>query len=293
MGRWPIIRTDRLIDRYFDEIYVSAYSPVYLFHVHDKILILDFGSQYTQLIARRVRALHIYAEIHRYDLSAAFIRNFAPRGIILSGGPASVAGANPPRAPQAVFELGVPVLGICYGMQTMAAQLGGKVKYGQSGEFGHTHVHIHEGAYWLGGLAEKQSDADRQTLAVWMSHGDLVTGLPPGFECIASTENCPITAMAHHARRFYGVQFHPEVTHTAQGNTLLARFALDICGARADWVMDDYLNQAIERIRQQVGDERVILGLSAASIHRWRRRFCSARLANSSRAYLSIMAYCA
>src|SRR5260364_220487 len=262
MGRWPIIRTDRLIDRYFDEIYVSAYSPVYLFHVHDKILILDFGSQYTQLIARRVRALHIYAEIHRYDLSDAFIRNIAPRGIILSGGPASVAGANPPRAPQAVFELGVPVLGICYGMQTMAAQLGGKVKYGQSGEFGHTHVHIHEGAHWLGGLAEKQSDADRQTLAVWMSHGDLVTGLPPGFECIASTENCPITAMAHHARRFYGVQFHPEVTHTAQGNTLLARFALDICGARADWVMDDYLNQAIERIRQQVGDERVILGLS-------------------------------
>src|SRR5260363_58012 len=176
MGRWPIIRTDRLIDRYFDEIYVSASSPVYLFHVNDKIIILDFGSQYTQLISRCVRALHIYAEIHRYAPSDAFIRNFAPRGI-------------------------------CYGMQTMAAQLGGKVKYGQSGECGHTHVHIHEGAHWLGGLAEKQSDADRQTLAVWMSHGDLVTGLPPGFECIASTENCPITAMAHHARRFYGVQF--------------------------------------------------------------------------------------
>ncbi len=244
--------------------------------VHDKILILDFGSQYTQLIARRVRALHIYAEIHRYDTSDALIRNFAPRGIILSGGPASVASVHPPRAPQVVFELGVPVLGICYGMQTMAAQLGGKVEYGQSGEFGHARVRVQSGPHLLSGLAEKQGSADCQTRTVWMSHGDWVTELPPGFECIASTEGCPIAAMASDARRFYGVQFHPEVTHTVQGEALLARFVLDICGARADWVMGDYLNEAVARIRQQVGDERVILGLSggvdssvaAALLHR-------------------------
>lgn len=244
--------------------------------MHDKILILDFGSQFTQLIARRVRALHVYAEIHRYDVSDAWIRNFAPRGIILSGGPESVTGVNPPRAPQAVYDLGVPVLGICYGMQTMAAQLGGKVEYGQSGEFGYARVRVSGDSPLLSGFAAEQGSTDNRILTVWMSHGDLVTVLPPGFICIASTEGCPIAAMAHEARRFYGLQFHPEVTHTVQGEALLARFVLDICGARADWVMGDYLDEAIEQIRLKVGRERVILGLSggvdssvaAALLHR-------------------------
>ncbi|WP_045365697.1 glutamine-hydrolyzing GMP synthase [Mycoavidus cysteinexigens] len=230
--------------------------------MHDKILILDFGSQFTQLIARRVREAHVYAEIHPCDVDPAFIRDFAPKGIILSGGPNSVTGADTPRAPQVVFELGVPVLGICYGMQTMAEQLGGKVEHGHVGEFGYAEILAHSHAKLLHGLEDFHTDAGQGVLKVWMSHGDKVNAMPPGFTLIASTDACPIAAMADDARRFYGVQFHPEVTHTPQGKALLTRFVREVCGARADWIMGDYVEEAIQWIRRQVGNERVILAIS-------------------------------
>lgn len=243
--------------------------------MHDKILILDFGSQVTQLIARRIRALHVYCEIHPWNVDDAFVREFAPKGIILSGGPNSVTTESTPRAPQAVFTLGVPVLGICYGMQTMAKQLGGQVETGQTGEFGYAEVSLHGHSPLFAGIEDFRLDTHGM-LKVWMSHGDKVTQMPPGFNLIAANEACPIAAMADEERGFYGVQFHPEVTHTAQGAVLLSRFVLDLCKAKPDWVMGDYIEEVVAQIRQQVGDEGVILGLSggvdssvaAALLHR-------------------------
>ncbi len=241
-----------------------------------KILILDFGSQYTQLIARRVREAEVYCELHPCDVDADFIRDFQPQGIILSGGPNSVTEGDTPRAPQIVFELGVPVLGICYGMQTMAAQLGGAVETGAVREFGYAEVRAQGHSQLLRDIQDRSNEQGHGLLDVWMSHGDKVTALPPGFSVIASNATTPIAAMADEARRYYAVQFHPEVTHTHQGKALLHRFVHDICGCDRSWNMPDYIAVAVERIRAQVGSEEVILGLSggvdssvaAALIHR-------------------------
>ncbi len=233
---------------------------------HQKILILDFGSQVTQLIARRVRDAHVFCEVHPCDVTDDWVRAYAQdgnlKGIILSGSHASVTQETTDRAPQAVFELGVPVLGICYGMQTMAAQLGGKVEGGHTREFGSAAVRARGHTALLKDLADTTTDDGHGMLDVWMSHGDKVTDMPPGFKLMASTDSCPIAGMADEARRFYALQFHPEVTHTKQGDAILRRFVLDICGAQPDWVMGDYISEAVEKIRQQVGDEEVILGLS-------------------------------
>ena len=230
--------------------------------MHSKILILDFGSQVTQLIARRLRETHVYCEIHPFDVSDDFVRGFAPRGVILSGSHASVTEDESGRAPQAVFELGVPVLGICYGMQTMAAQLGGTVEPGHVREFGYAEVRARGHTALLRDIQDFTTPEGHGMLKVWMSHGDKVTALPPGFKLMASTQSSPIAGMADEARRFYAVQFHPEVTHTLQGQAILARFAHEICGCGEDWNMPDYLAEAIERIRAQVGRDEVILGLS-------------------------------
>ncbi len=244
--------------------------------MHSKILILDFGSQVTQLIARRVREAHVYSEIHPNDVSEEFIRNFGASGIILSGSQASTTEADALTAPQVVFELGIPVLGICYGMQTMAAQLGGKVEPGHVREFGYAEVRAHGHTRLLEGIEDFSTAEGHGMLKVWMSHGDKVLEIPPGFKVMASTPSCPIAGMADETRRFYAVQFHPEVTHTLKGRDLLNRFVLDICQAKPDWVMGDYISEAVARIRTQVGQEEVILGLSggvdssvaAALIHR-------------------------
>jgi len=229
---------------------------------HSKILILDFGAQYTQLIARRLRETHVYCEIHPFDVGDAFIRAFAPRGIILSGGPESVTEGHTPRAPEAVFTLGVPVLGICYGMQTMAAQLGGAVEPGHVREFGYAEVRTRGHSELFRGLEDRTNADGHGLLDVWMSHGDKVSVLPPGFALTASSASCAIAAMADEKRRFYAVQFHPEVTHTKQGAAILARFAHDICGCGNDWNMVDYAGEAVAAIRAQVGHDEVILGLS-------------------------------
>lgn len=244
--------------------------------MHDKILILDFGSQVTQLIARRVREAHVFCEIHPNDVSDAFIREFAPKGIILSGSHASTYEEHELRAPQAVWDLGVPVLGICYGMFTMAVQQGGKVEAADHREFGYAEVRAHGHTKLLAGIEDFSTAQGHGMLKVWMSHGDKVTALPPGFKLMASTPSCPIAGMADEARGYYGVQFHPEVTHTKQGRELLNRFVLEIANAKPDWVMGNYVDEAVTRIRAQVGDEEVILGLSggvdssvaAALIHR-------------------------
>jgi GMP synthase (glutamine-hydrolysing) len=244
--------------------------------MHDKILILDFGSQVTQLIARRVREAHVYCEIHPNDVSNDFIRAFAPKGIILSGSHASTYEDHELRAPQAVWDLGVPVLGICFGMFTMAVQQGGQVQASTHREFGYAEVRAHGHTQLLKGIEDFATAQGHGMLKVWMSHGDKVTALPPGFKLMASTPSCPIAGMADEARGYYGVQFHPEVTHTVQGRALLERFVLGIAGAKPDWVMRDHIEEAVARIRQQVGDEEVILGLSggvdssvaAALIHR-------------------------
>jgi GMP synthase (glutamine-hydrolysing) len=241
-----------------------------------RILILDFGAQYTQLIARRVRELGVYCEIHPWDMSDAQVRAFAPRGVILSGGPESVTDTNPPRAPTAVFELGVPVLGICYGMQAMAQQLGGRVAASSEREFGYAEVTVTGASRLLDHLEDRRNAAGRCQLDVWMSHGDRVAALPPGFIASASTATIPFAAMSDERRRFYGVQFHPEVTHTAQGTRLLERFVREICGAEALWSTGNILADAIERARAQVGSGKVLLGLSggvdssvvAALLHR-------------------------
>jgi len=244
--------------------------------MHDKILILDFGSQVTQLIARRVREAHVYCEIHPNDVTDEFIRAFAPRAIILSGSHASTYEEHDLRAPQAVWDLGVPVLGICYGMFTMAVQQGGQVEASSHREFGYAEVRAHGHTALLDGIEDFSTPDGHGILKVWMSHGDKVTALPPGFKLMASTPSCPIAGMADEARGYYGVQFHPEVTHTVQGRALLDRFVLGIAGAKPDWVMRDHIAEAVARIRAQVGDEEVILGLSggvdssvaAALIHR-------------------------
>lgn len=252
--------------------------------MHDKILILDFGSQVTQLIARRVREAKVYSEIHPYDVSPEWIEKFVKeegcKGIILSGGPNSVTEGDTPRAPDIVFQLGLPVLGICYGMQTMATQLGGQVQsaesLGKAREFGYAEVRARGHSAFLSGIEDFTTSEGHGILKVWMSHGDSVTNLPPGFKVMASTESCPIAGMADESRHFYAVQFHPEVTHTNQGRALLERFVHQICQCGADWVMGDYIAEAVESIRRQVGQDEVILGLSggvdssvaAALIHR-------------------------
>jgi GMP synthase (glutamine-hydrolysing) len=230
-------------------------------HAH-RILILDFGAQYTQLIARRVRELGVYCEIHPWDLSDAQVRAFGPRGVILSGGPESVTGAGSPHAPAAVFELGVPVLGICYGMQTMAQQLGGRVTPSSEREFGYAEVTVTGASSLLDHLEDRRNAAGRCVLDVWMSHGDRVDALPAGFIASASTDTIPFAAMSDERRRFYGVQFHPEVTHTTQGVRLLERFVREICGADALWSTGNILLDAIEHVRAQVGSGKVLLGLS-------------------------------
>lgn len=247
---------------------------------HQKVLILDFGSQVTQLIARRVREAHVYCEVHPCDVSDDWVKAYAAdgtlKGVILSGSHASVYEDSTDKAPASVFELGVPVLGICYGMQTMAHQLGGKVESGHQREFGFAAVRARGHTALLKDIADFTTPEGHGMLNVWMSHGDKVTELPPGFKLMASTDSCPIAGMADEARRFYAVQFHPEVTHTVQGQALLERFVLGICGAQPDWVMRDHITEAVEKIRAQVGDEEVILGLSggvdssvaAALIHR-------------------------
>ena len=244
--------------------------------MHDRILILDFGSQVTQLIARRVREAHVYCEIHPNDVSDAFIRQFAPKGIILSGSHGSTYEDHALRAPQAVWDSGVPVLGICYGMQTMAQQLGGEVSFSDHREFGYAEVRARGHTRLLQGIEDFATPEGHGMLKVWMSHGDKVTALPPGFKLMASTPSCPIAGMADEDRGYYGVQFHPEVTHTVQGRALIERFVLQISGARPDWVMRDHIDEAVALIREQVGSEEVILGLSggvdssvaAALIHR-------------------------
>ena len=244
--------------------------------MHSKILILDFGSQVTQLIARRVREAHVYCEIHPCDVSNDFVINFNADGIILSGSHASVYEAETDVAPQAVFELGVPVLGICYGMQTMAQQLGGRVEAGSKREFGYAEIRARGHSALFNNIQDRTNNEGHGLIDVWMSHGDKVTELPPNFKIIASNETTPIAAFADETRKFYGVQFHPEVTHTKLGQAMLERFVLDICQAKPDWIMGDYIAEAVAKIKAQVGQEEVILGLSggvdssvaAALIHR-------------------------
>ena len=243
---------------------------------HQKILILDFGSQVSQLIARRVREQQVYCEMHPFDVSEDFIRQFNPQGIILSGGPNSVYEAQEWRAPQVVFELGVPVLGICYGMQTMAEQLGGKVESSGKREFGYAQIRARGHSELFNGIQDSTNDEGHGLLDVWMSHGDKVTELPAGFKVIASSDSCAIAAMADESRKFYAVQFHPEVTHTLKGKEMFAHFVHQICGCGHDWNMPDYVDEAIAKVRAQVGKEEVILGLSggvdssvvAALLHR-------------------------
>ena len=242
----------------------------------DRILILDFGAQYTQLIARRVREFGVYCEIHPWDVSDREVREFAPRGVILSGGPESVTVADAPRAPPVVFTLGVPVLGICYGMQTMAQQLGGQVTASSEREFGYAEVALTAPCRLLEGIEDRRDGSGRSVLDVWMSHGDRVGQLPPGFSGFAATGSIPYAAMCDERRRFYGVQFHPEVTHTLQGARLLERFVREICGCAALWNTGNIIEDAIERVGAQVGSGRVLLGLSggvdssvvAALLHR-------------------------
>ena len=255
---------------------------------HQKILILDFGSQVTQLIARRVREAHVFCEVHPCDVTDDWVRDYAKdgnlKGVILSGSHASLWEDDTLRAPKAVFELGIPVLGICFGMYAIAEALGGRVEGGHATagaaahgrEFGHAELRAHGHTKLLDGIADFTTADGHGMLNVWMSHGDNVTAMPPGFKLMASTSSCAIAGMADEVRKIYAVQFHPEVTHTTQGQAILNRFVLDICGTRPDWIMGDYIAEAVEKIRQQVGDEEVILGLSggvdssvaAALIHR-------------------------
>ena len=228
----------------------------------DKILILDFGSQYTQLIARRVREAGVYCEIHPSDVDDDDISSFKPNGIILSGGPESVTAADTLTAPNAVFSLGVPVLGICYGMQTMAAQLGGKVATSEHREFGYAQVRARHHSKLLKDIEDHVNEQGHAFLDVWMSHGDRVDALPEGFHCIASTDNAPFAGIADESRGFYGVQFHPEVTHTRQGQRILERFVHEICGCASDWTPGNIIEDSIQRVRERVGDDEVILGLS-------------------------------
>lgn len=228
----------------------------------DKILILDFGSQVTQLIARRIRAAHVYCEVHPYDVSADFLRSYMAKGIILSGGPSSVEQVNPPFVDPIIYELNVPILGICYGMQLMAKHFGGRISSSECREYGFAEVKLSEDEMWFHGINDGCDQFSSPILKVWMSHGDSVDTLPEGFKAIASTENCPLAAIVNDKYCYYGVQFHPEVTHTLQGERLLHRFVTKICGAKQTWRMDSFIEQAITQIRNKVGEERVVLGLS-------------------------------
>jgi len=242
----------------------------------DRILILDFGAQYTQLIARRVRELGVYCEILPWDVTDAEIRGFGAKGIILSGGPESTTGTAAPVARAAVFESGLPVLGICYGMQTMAKQLGGRTTSSDHREFGYAELVASAPCRLLDGLADRRDGEGRAVLDVWMSHGDRVDAVPPGFGITATSTNAPIAAMADESRRYYGVQFHPEVTHTKQGTAVLERFVREICGCAARWTVGNIIEDAISRVRAQAGQGKVLLGLSggvdssvvAALLHR-------------------------
>jgi len=253
----------------------TSAAPLPDIHAH-RILILDFGAQYTQLIARRVREIGVYCEIQPWDLGDEKLRAFRPRGIILSGGPESVTDREPPRAPRAVFELGVPVLGICYGMQTMAQQLGGRVAPADHREFGYAQVEVVGESRLLDGLRDHADRAGHALLDVWMSHGDRVEALPAGFKHIARTGSSEFAAMADETRRYYGVQFHPEVTHTTRGRDILERFVREICQCEALWDAGHIIADSIERVRAQVGEAQVLLGLSggvdssvvAALLHR-------------------------
>lgn len=228
-----------------------------------RILILDFGSQYTQLIARRIREIGVYCEIRAWDMEETEIREFNPKGIILAGGPESVTEGDSPRAPALVFDLGVPVLGICYGMQTMAAQLGGKVETSDNREFGYAKVRLSDSASrLLEGIEDHIANNGSLLLDVWMSHGDKVTELPEGFSVIASTDSAPIAAICNPVKHFYGVQFHPEVTHTKQGGRILERFVREICQTEALWTAENIISDQIDKVREQVGDQKVLLGLS-------------------------------
>jgi GMP synthase (glutamine-hydrolysing) len=230
-------------------------------HTH-KILILDFGSQYTQLIARRIREIGVYCEIYSCECSDDEIKNFTPNGIILSGGPETVTSGDTPRAPASVFTLGVPVFGICYGLQTMTEQLGGKVESSNHREFGYAQIRARGHSKLLTGIEDHLSPEGFGLLDVWMSHGDRVVELPVGFSLIASSEGAPIAGIANEERQFYGVQFHPEVTHTKQGGRILSRFVLDICGCEALWTSSNIIEDSINAVRQKVGTDHVILGLS-------------------------------
>ncbi|PQJ25748.1 glutamine-hydrolyzing GMP synthase [Limnobacter sp. SAORIC-690] len=229
---------------------------------HQKILVLDFGSQVTQLIARRVRECGVFCEILPCDVDPERIKEYGASGIVLSGSHQSAYEESTDRAPELVFNLGVPVLGICYGMQTMAMQLGGKVEAGTVREFGHAQIRAHGHTKLFDGIQDETNEHGHGLLNVWMSHGDKVTELPPNFKLMASTPSCPIAGMADEARGFYAVQFHPEVTHTKKGKEILARFVRDICGCKGDWSMPSFVDEAVERIRAQVGTDEVILGLS-------------------------------
>ena len=228
-----------------------------------KILILDFGSQYTQLIARRVREIGVFSEIRAWDITEQEIREFDPQGIILSGGPESVTGGeSAPRAPDCVFTMGLPILGICYGMQTMAGQLGGKVDTSDIREFGYAQVKLEGESSLLFEIADHTGNDGESLLDVWMSHGDKVVSMPEGFSLMASTSSCPIAGMVHEEKRFYGIQFHPEVTHTLQGEAIFKRFALEICGCEPLWTAAAIIEDQIARVKAQVGDSHVLLGLS-------------------------------
>ncbi len=219
----------------------------------DKILILDFGSQYTQLIARRVREMHVYSELHSYNMSEEDIKAFNPKGIILSGGPNSVYESDTPIAPPIVFELGIPVLGICYGMQTMAAQLGGKVENANTREFGYAEIRAHNHSPLLENIQDKTNPEGHGLLDVWMSHGDKVTKLPPQFKVIASNVSTPIAGMMHESKKFYGVQFHPEVTHTKKGFNILKQFVNKICECKPSWTMPNYIETAVKQSEVHAG----------------------------------------
>jgi GMP synthase (glutamine-hydrolysing) len=226
------------------------------------LIILDFGSQYTQLIGRRVREMGVYCEIYPYHVDDKILQKLTPCGVILSGGPSTVTEATNPRAPQWVFELGVPLLGICYGMQTMAAQLGGHVASSPIREFGYAELTLHGDSPLLNHIEDRESATGESLLDVWMSHGDKVITLPPGFSMICQTKNAPIAGMADESRHWYGLQFHPEVTHTLQGSRILQRFVVDICQADTSWTPHNIIEEAVALIKQQVGDDEVLLGLS-------------------------------
>nr|MBA2744022.1 glutamine-hydrolyzing GMP synthase [Chthoniobacterales bacterium] len=221
---------------------------------HSKILILDFGSQYTQVIARRIRECQVYSEIVRFDLPAQEVAAAKPNGIVLSGGPASVYDDGAPQVDPAIFSLGIPVLGICYGMQLMAQHLGGQVEYSERREYGASMLHVANGSRLFQGIG--------QQLDIWNSHGDKVTALPPGFRAAAHTENSRFAAIENAETRLFGLQFHPEVAHTPRGKEIIQNFVYSVCHCAMDWTMGSFIDEACDRVRRQVGDEKVVLGLS-------------------------------